>query len=167
MVEILHEHGLSISYDRVLEVSAQLGDAAVNMFTADGVVCPSDLRKTIFTTAAMDNVDHNPSSTTATTSFHGTSISVFQHPTSENQGEGREIGPVVSKAKKVHELPESYTNVRPAFFSRQQPEPPSIENPIRLQKVNLEPEFNWLRRVVLSTLILKKRMCHGPFIMLL
>ena len=84
LIEILHEHGLSISYDRVLELSSQLGDAAVNMYMADGVVCPSVLRKTIFTTAAMDNIDHNPSATTATTSFHGTSISVFQHPTWEN-----------------------------------------------------------------------------------
>lgn len=46
LVELLHEHGLSISYDRVLALSSQLGDAAVNMYMADGVVCPSVLRKT-------------------------------------------------------------------------------------------------------------------------
>lgn len=54
----------------------------------------------------------------------------IQHSTSENQGEGREIGPVVNNSKKVQELRESYTNVHLAFFSRQQPEPPSIENPL-------------------------------------
>lgn len=29
----------------------------------------------------------------------------IQHSTSENQGEGREIGPVVNNSKKVQELP--------------------------------------------------------------
>jgi len=75
LVEMLHEHGLSIPYDRVLEVSAQLGDAAVSKYMEEGVVCPAVMRKGLFTTAAMDNIDHNPTATTATTSFHGTSIS--------------------------------------------------------------------------------------------
>ena len=58
----------------------QLGDAAVAKYVEDGVVCPSDLRKGLFTTgvtAVMDNIDHNPTATTATPSFHGTSISMF------------------------------------------------------------------------------------------
>ena len=90
LIEQLHEHGLSISYDRVLEVSAQLGDAAISRYIAEGVICPSPLRKGLFTTAAMDNIDHNPSATKATSSFHGTSISIFQHPTSDNEGEKRD-----------------------------------------------------------------------------
>lgn len=78
LVEMLNEHGISISYDRVLEISAQLGDATVSKYVKDGVVCPPVLRKGLFTTSAMDNIDHNPTATTATTSFHGTSVSVFQ-----------------------------------------------------------------------------------------
>ena len=62
LVEMLHEHGISISYDRVLEVSAQLGDAAVSKYMKDGVVCPQVLRRGLFTTSAMDNIDHNPTS---------------------------------------------------------------------------------------------------------
>ena len=89
LVEMLHEHGISISYDRVLEVSAQLCDAAVRKYMNDGVVCPQVLPRGLFTTAAMDNIDHNPTSTTATTAFHGTSISVFQHPTRDENGEER------------------------------------------------------------------------------
>ena len=41
LVEMLHEHGISISYARVLEVSAQLGDASVSKYMKDGVVCPA------------------------------------------------------------------------------------------------------------------------------
>ena len=51
------------------------------------MVCPPVLRKRILTTAAMDNIDHNPTASTATTSFHGTSISLFQYPSLDNKGE--------------------------------------------------------------------------------
>ena len=112
---MLHEHGLSISYDRVLEVSAQLGNAAVRKYNEEGVVCLSDLRKDLFTTAAMENIDHNP---TASSSFHGTSISVVQHPTSDNPGQARERNTIDKRVKKLPELPDSYTNIYPAFFSK-------------------------------------------------
>ena len=36
------------------------------------VVCPPKLRQGLFTTGAVDNIDHNPSSATAKDSFHGT-----------------------------------------------------------------------------------------------
>ena len=62
---MVHENGISISYDRVLEVSALLGESVVNQYVADGVVCPQLLRKGLFTTSAMDNIDHNPTATTA------------------------------------------------------------------------------------------------------
>ena len=37
------------------------------------MVCLSILRNIIFTTAAIDNIDHNSTTTTFTASFHGTS----------------------------------------------------------------------------------------------
>ena len=56
----------------------------------EGIVCPLNLARNIFTTAAVDNIDHNPSSTTASDSFHGTGISLMQHPTATCQGMVRE-----------------------------------------------------------------------------
>ena len=67
----------------MLEISAQLGDATVSKYMEDRVVCPPVLRKGLFTTSAMNNIDHNPIAMTVTTSFHGTSISIFQHPTKD------------------------------------------------------------------------------------
>ena len=64
-------------YDRVLEMSAQLGDATVSKYVEDGDVCPPVLRKRLFITSAMDNIDHDPTAMTATASSHGTSV--FQH----------------------------------------------------------------------------------------
>ena len=86
---MLYEHDLAISYDRVLEITAQLGEAAVSKYVEDGLVCPTFLRRWLFTAAAIDNIEHNPTETTAATSFHGTSISVFQHPTKDDKGEER------------------------------------------------------------------------------
>ena len=79
LIDILFQFGLSISYHRVLEISTQLGEAVVELHLSEGVICPSVLRKGLFTTAAVDNIDHNPSSTTSKSSFHGTGISIFQH----------------------------------------------------------------------------------------
>ena len=41
LVEMLHENGISVSYDRVLEISAQLGEAAVAKYVEDGVCLPT------------------------------------------------------------------------------------------------------------------------------
>ena len=44
-IEMLRENGLSISYDRVMEISAERGDAVVAKYTEEGVVCPPELRR--------------------------------------------------------------------------------------------------------------------------
>ena len=150
LVELLHDHGLSVLYDRVLEISAQLGDAAVSRYEEERVVCPLVFRKRIFTTAAMDNIDHNSTATTATTSFHGTSISLFQYPTLDNKGEKLEPFQITDHSvKKVPELPDSYTNVRPAAFTNKNPSPPksNIAATTHFPKLQLTDEFKWLEKV--------------------
>ena len=155
LIDMLHANGLSISYDRVLEISAQLGEAVVAQYVEDGVVCPPVLRKKLFTTSAVDNIDHNPTATTAATSFHGTSISIFQHPSSEQPGEERDPIKLNAgvKVKKVPELPEAFTNVRPAFINGN-PNPPSVEslpNPEpELIRSHLKEEYAWLQKVSVS-----------------
>ena len=68
----LHKLGLSVSYNRVLELENQIAFTVCEDFRKKGVVCPAQLRKGLFTVWALDNIDHNPSSTTAKDSFHGT-----------------------------------------------------------------------------------------------
>ena len=46
-------------------------------YQANALVCPVDSKKNVFTTAGIDNLDHNPSSATAESSSHGTIISSF------------------------------------------------------------------------------------------
>ena len=66
LVDDLYHLGLSISYDRVLEISTQMGNNVCALYESEEVVCPPKLNKKVFTTAAVDNIDHNPSSSTAT-----------------------------------------------------------------------------------------------------
>ena len=47
---------------------------------------PSQLENKRSTIAAVDNIEHNTSSTTAISSFHCTSILLMQHPTEEEEG---------------------------------------------------------------------------------
>ena len=54
---------LSISYDRVLAISTTMSNRVCEQYTK------TDIRQGIFTTAALDKIDHNPSSMTATDYF--------------------------------------------------------------------------------------------------
>ena len=75
----MNELGLSVSYDRILQLENQLANS-VCLYAEDiGLVAMfPQLRHGHFTVGALDNLDHNPSSTTATDAFHGTAISLFQ-----------------------------------------------------------------------------------------
>ncbi len=80
LIDTLFNLGLCISYDRLLQLSSDIANGICQSFRAEDVVCPSKLRKGLFTGGVVDNVDHNPSSTTSKDSFHGTGVSLVQHP---------------------------------------------------------------------------------------
>jgi hypothetical protein len=79
-VEKLNKLGLCISYDRLQQIEATVTNTVCDFYDACGNVVPVGLSEGTFTTAAIDNIDHNPSSTTAADSFHGSSVTVIQHP---------------------------------------------------------------------------------------
>ena len=136
LVEVLHNLGISISYDKVLAISTDLGNEVCRRYTDESAVCPSNLRLHLFTTAAVDNIDHNPTSTTAQDSFHGTGISLFQHPTVENPGTTRapiDISHAVSSSKSVCQLPESYAEVAPVIAPAKHPQ-------VSATTINIQPD---------------------------
>ena len=108
---------MCISYDRLLSISTNITNSVIDRYDRDGVVCPSKLRDGIFTTAAIDNIDHNPSSTSSHDSFHGTAVSLVQHPTTEKPGTDRATvvfdASKSSKSKKIASLPSYYSEVPP------------------------------------------------------
>ena len=122
------------------------------------------LRKGISTVAALDNIDHNPSSTTAKGSFHETGISLIQFPTKENEGTSRGIYmclPILSSQKVS--LPESFTCV-PAIYLDQMPFVPDLLTSTTEFSGNLEPakakENCWIEHA-LPLLYLNKLKDHA------
>jgi len=65
----------------------------------------------LFTVGALDNIDYNPSSTTAQGSFHGTGTSLFQFPDSSVSGSQSRPPTTLPSGKPERniKLPESYT----------------------------------------------------------
>ena len=147
MIDTLHKMGLSVTYDRVLRMSTDLANSAINHYESVGTVCPPVLRTGIFTSSAVDNIDHNPSSTSAQSSFHGTGISIFQHPDADHVGADQEQIQLATSSRKITKLPDDYTLV-PAVVANKNPSLPEVAN---LQKpetvVNLEPELQWCQHV--------------------
>ena len=72
--------GISISYNRLLDITRDLANQILHQYKHDRVFIPFNLKKTIFTIIAKCNINHNARSTTATKHYHGTSFSVFQFP---------------------------------------------------------------------------------------
>ena len=111
LIQQLYQMGLSISYDRVMELEDWLATSVCESFEEDGVVFPASLRKGLFTVGALDNLDHNPTSTTSMTSFHGTAVSLFQFPIESRSGESLPPVPIPPVGPHKHCLPERYATV--------------------------------------------------------
>ena len=94
LVDTLFNLRLCISYDRVLDISRELGNKICYHYEVEKAVCPPQLKDGLFTNAAVDNIDHNPSSTSAHDSFHGTGISLFQHPDDAFTGVQRNVATI-------------------------------------------------------------------------
>ena len=79
------------------------------------------MRKGLFTTGAGDNIDYDPSSKTSEDSFHGTGISLNQHPTKENRGTEQTVTQEEIKGDKLLDLPEKYTEIEPVSSFNREP----------------------------------------------
>ena len=140
LVDKFHELGLSVTYDRVLEISTDLGTKICKYYDRLNTVCPPQLIKGVFTTSAVDNINHQTSSTTAKSSFNGTGISVFQHQnrlaTNGESAMPLEESPdctvvtPISSQKRLPKLPLSYTQVPPVTEGKLSCAVPSLAKPV-------------------------------------
>ena len=111
LIDRLYALGMSISYDHILRLSSDMANAVCEHFKETDTVCPPNLKRNVFTTAAVDNIDHNTSLTTTITSFHRTSISLIQHPNEHGEGVSNAIikRRNLSPSTTIVPLPSSYT----------------------------------------------------------
>ena len=110
MIDLLSDAGMSVSYERINQLSQDLSSSVCVHFKKD-VVVPTGFYKSIFTTGSVD-IDYNPSSSTAKGSFHGIGISLIQHP--DFDGLGQAMKPIdFSSGSTSDHLPDSYLKVHP------------------------------------------------------
>ena len=154
LIDALFNLGLCISYDRVLSIPTDIANSVCDRFDKDGIVCPPSLRSGIFTTAGFDNIDHNPSSTTARDSFHGTAISLIRHPTKQTPGSVREVTVIVGrpqKERKISSLPSQFTDVKPLVLVVQDLSPPPLLGQLSVaeneKNYGYKKEVHWLDNV--------------------
>ena len=57
-IEILATLGLNITNNHVSEIQEQAMIQEIKRFHEMGLVCPKNLKSNVFTTAAIDNIDH-------------------------------------------------------------------------------------------------------------
>ena len=121
IIDKLFELGISVSFDRGLSITLNMANHATSQYREEKVVCQLILRLNLFSTAGVDNIDHNLSSTTATTSLHGMGISLFQPPCTSALGIDRQKQfdeSVESREKRMHLLPDYYTSVTPTTLKK-------------------------------------------------
>ena len=110
LVYQMYEFGLSISYKCVLEISNEIGNNICQYYkTQKQSVCPPQFKGRV--------------STTAHDSFHGTGISLFQHPDINCPGGNRDVTVSLdfcNKGKRLS-LPEVYTVIQAATLIRHTP----------------------------------------------
>uniref|UniRef100_H3APT7 Uncharacterized protein n=1 Tax=Latimeria chalumnae TaxID=7897 RepID=H3APT7_LATCH len=99
------------------------------------------MEKDMFTTAAVDNLDHNPSSTTAKDSFHGIAVSLTN--------QFSDGCPRVERDRRVADLPPNYSIVA---LQNKHPIVPPTQGPVKssgelLPQAN-EKEQQWLSRLL-------------------
>ena len=141
LVDMFYELGLSVSYDRVLEISTDQGTKICKYYDRLNTVCPPQLKKGVFTTSAVDNINHQTSATTAKSLFNGTGISVFQHGNSEETVESEPTMPLEESPdctvattnlsrKSLPKLPLSYTRVPPVTQGKLSCAVPNLAKPV-------------------------------------
>ena len=101
-------------------------------------MCWTCLRKGLFSVGALDNLDHDPSSTTSVSSFHGTGISVFQFPTESQPGERRPPLLIPPTGTEQHALPEHFANVPQVELKTNSISVPEYVSTSSLQKIDIE-----------------------------
>ena len=122
IVDDLHQKGLSISYDRVLDIEDNITKTLCQKYLDEKVVIPPSLKPEEYTVAAIDNLDNDPKSNMAKTSFHGTTISIFQFPENETTSQPAFQYSEDKVQKKVTaSLPDSYTTIMPTKDCKPEP----------------------------------------------
>ena len=153
VINRMNELGLCISYGRTLKLSEDLCNNVMDLYEQNGTVCPPTLPKGVFTTTALDNLDHDPKSTVANWTFHGTALSMTCHVDENYHSLEPSFPKSSANLKKSYALLESYSIVPPVSLKNKSPIVPSSESSADMYgsqetfSDNLSEEYQWLEHV--------------------
>ena len=156
------EQGLSISYSRLQKIQNNIAGQLCHQYVT-GVVRPKSLKDGLFTSAAIDNIDSNPSPTTANSAFHDTSISIFQHPKEDYPDEPFILDINSNFEHEKATLSSFYTNIEPT--KDEKPCPPAthaISMSSGDRPVIKEAE-EWLSKLISPEIPLSERISFSGF----
>ena len=94
LIDDLYHVGLSVSYDRVLELTKTFYEEWRQSYIIHNCFSPRILRKSIFSVWLKDNIDVNPKANFNKSSYLGTSSSIIQFRATND--EGQEFPPIPS-----------------------------------------------------------------------
>jgi len=140
-----------------MDIITSLGNNVCEYYHQIGTVCPPQIQKGQFITAAVDNIGHNPSSATSTGSFHGTSLSLFQNVTTESntsddtdRGFTNSIAPLKGQ-RMVKDLPIAYSEIKPTGLPSNDVYVPltagNLTSSCNTLSKEMEKEYDWLSHV--------------------
>lgn len=81
LIREFHQLGLTVSYDRIMDVWRRFARAVSKRFKDEGVVVPTNCKHGVFSTATTDNID-----VSSRTDMHGTSTTLIGHLRKDNTG---------------------------------------------------------------------------------
>jgi hypothetical protein len=76
LVNKIHQFGLAISYTQ--QFATGLANSVVALCAKFSVLCTQSILRNVFTVAAFNNIDHNLTVTSSTSSFHRTSLLLYK-----------------------------------------------------------------------------------------
>lgn len=146
VIKKFHKLGLSVSYDRVLQVLNKTANAVCKQYRAENIVCPPNLQPGLFCVAAVDNIDHNLTLSTAQSSFHGTAVSVMQFTDSSSSTSQLFCAYDDNISDSVSDivLPASYCDIAPFALSSRDPVIPSAQAVLTDSCFFSSDEYAWL-----------------------
>jgi len=138
----------------VLQICNRTANALCHEYRNNDLVCPPSLKPGCFTVAAVDNVDHNLSSTTAQASFHGTAISLTQFDVRDEVDMCSSYSSTASDLASDIFLPLSYMEIKPCILPSKDVIAPPTQVELR-QDCDLhvtDGEYLWLQSLAQSVL---------------
>ena len=121
-----------------------MGNAAIEQFEKDHIVCSIKFRHSLFTIGAIGNTDVDTSFATAMSSFHGAVATLHQKVPLKGAGEKRNITTEFSN-NKLNKLPDYYTDIPAAYLPPKIKMTETTKIPVKTSNANaMEDDKVWL-----------------------